>query len=108
MPLSGWWAGWAAEGLVVAVAVEGEVAEQLAGGGVDDADVEVGDEHHDAGSGVFVAEADVVQAAVVAQGDTSGLVDAVVADAPVVVVVAVAGGGLGSGVVGGGRHGSAG
>jgi hypothetical protein len=40
----------------------------------DDAHVEVGDEHHDAGSGVFVAEADVVEAAVVAQGDASGLV----------------------------------
>ena len=60
MWFSGWWSGWAAEGLVVAVGVEREVAKQLAGGGVDDAHVEVGDEHHDAGSGVFVAEADVV------------------------------------------------
>ena len=34
-------AGWSAEGLVVAGGVEGEVAEELAGGGVDDADVEV-------------------------------------------------------------------
>ena len=32
-------AGWWADGLVVAGGVEGEVAEDLAGGGVDDADV---------------------------------------------------------------------
>jgi hypothetical protein len=33
------------------------VAEEFAGGGVDDAHVEVGDEQDDGGSGVFVAEA---------------------------------------------------
>jgi hypothetical protein len=72
--------------------VEDEVAEQFArGGGVDDADVAVGDEHDDAGLGVFAAEADVVEAAVVAEGDASGLVDLVVADAPVGVVGAAAG-----------------
>jgi hypothetical protein len=32
--------GWAAGGLVVAFGVEGELAEEFAGGGVDDADVE--------------------------------------------------------------------
>ncbi len=37
----------AAEGLVVAVRVDGELADQLAGGGVDDADVQVADEHQD-------------------------------------------------------------
>jgi hypothetical protein len=79
LPFSGWRAGGSAEGLVVAVGVEGQVAEQFAGGGVDDAHVQVGDEHHDSGSGVFVAQADVVEATVVAQGDPSGLVDAVVA-----------------------------
>src|SRR5262245_64113843 len=99
---SGLWSGWAAEWLVVAGGVEDEVAEHFAGGGVDDADVAVGDQHDDAGSGVFVAEADVVEAAVVAEGDASGLVDAVVADAPVGVVGAVAGVGFGAGLVGGG------
>jgi hypothetical protein len=98
---SGWGAGWAAEGLVVAVGVEGEVAQELSGGGVDDADVVVGDEHHDAGSGVLVAEADVMEPAVVAQGDASGLVDAVIADAPVGVVAAIAGGCFGAQPVGG-------
>jgi hypothetical protein len=44
---SGWWAGGFAEGLVVAVGVQGEVAEEFAGGGVDDAHVEVGDEEED-------------------------------------------------------------
>ena len=41
-----WPAWWAAGGLVVAVGVEDEFAEELAGGGVDDADVQVLDEHH--------------------------------------------------------------
>ena len=107
MPFSGWWSGWAAEGLVVAGGVEGEVAEQFAGGGVEDADVEVGDEDDDSGSGVLVTEADVVEAAVVAQGDSAGLVDAVVAD-PVVGVGALAGGGLGTRLVGGGGGGALG
>jgi hypothetical protein len=37
--------------LVVAGGVEGEVTEDLAGGGVADADVEVSDEHRHGGSG---------------------------------------------------------
>jgi hypothetical protein len=69
--------------LVVAGGVEGEVAEEFAGGGVDDADVEVVDEEDDGGLGVGSADADVVEAAVVAEGDGAGLVDAVVADAVV-------------------------
>ena len=36
--------GWPAGGLVVAAGVDGEVAEEFAGGGVDDADVVVVDE----------------------------------------------------------------
>ena len=52
--------------------------------------------------GVFMAEADVVEAAVVAEGDASGLVDPVVADTPVGVVGAVAGAGFGTELVGGG------
>src|SRR6187200_418132 len=47
--------------VVAAVGVEGEVAVELAGGGVDDADVGVGDEQHDASSGEGAAEADVVE-----------------------------------------------
>jgi hypothetical protein len=43
----GWGSGGSAEGLVVACGVEGEVAEEFAGGGVDDADVQVGDEEDD-------------------------------------------------------------
>src|SRR4029453_18046225 len=79
---SGWGDGWSAGGLGVDVGVEGEVAEQFAGGGVDDADVAVGGEQGDAGSGVGSADADVVEPAVVAQGDVAGLVDDVVADPP--------------------------
>ena len=79
-------------GLVVAVGVEGELAEEFAGGGVDDADVEVGDEDDDVGSGVGPADADVVELAVVPQGDDAGVVDAVVADAGVGVGVAAGAG----------------
>ena len=96
----GWWSGWSAGGLVVAGGVEGEVAEEFAGGGVDDADVEVGDEEDDGGLGVGSSEADVVKLAVVAEGDAAVGVDAVAADTPVGIVVASRGGGFGSGGVG--------
>src|SRR5439155_15965373 len=105
---SGLGSGWPAERLVVAGRVESQVAKKFAGGRVDDADAEVGDEHHDAGSGVFVAKADVVEAAVVAERDARGVVDAVVGDTPVGLVGAVAGRGFGSGLVGGGWGGGAG
>ena len=75
-------------GLVVA----GDVAEEFAGGGVEDADVEVVDEEDDGGAGVAAADADVVQATGVAQGDDTGGVDVVVANA-------VVGSGLGEQVV---------
>jgi hypothetical protein len=78
-----WPAWWAAGGLVGAVGVEDEFAEELAGGGVDDADVQVLDEEQDAGSGVGAADADVVEFSVVAEGDEPGVVDAVGADAVV-------------------------
>ena len=61
--------------------VEGEVAEELAGVGGDDADVAVGDEEGGVGAGVGSADADVVESGVLAEGDRSGLVDALVADA---------------------------
>ena len=56
-------------GLVVAGGVEGELAQELAGGGVDDADVQVLDEHDHVSSGVGSTDADVVQATGLAQGD---------------------------------------
>jgi len=46
--------------LVVAGGVEGEFAEDFAGGGVDDADVVVVGQEQDGGSGVGLADADVV------------------------------------------------
>lgn len=70
--------------MVVAGGVEGEVSEEFAGGGVDDADVEVLDQDDDVGS----SDADGVEPALVAQGDLAGLVDAVVG-----VAAAVGGGG---------------
>ena len=45
-------AGWTAGGLVVASWVDDQGAQDLAGGGVDDGDVEVLDEQDDVGSGV--------------------------------------------------------
>ena len=56
-------------GLVVPGGVKGEVAEDFSGGGVDDGDFEVLGEDQDAGSVVDAADADVLQAAVDAQGD---------------------------------------
>ena len=64
--------------MVVAGWVEFEVAEEFAGGVVDDADVAVVDEHDDRGVGVGSADADVVESSVVAQGDFAVGVDAVV------------------------------
>jgi hypothetical protein len=61
-------AWWFAGGLVVPGGVEGKFAQELAGGSVDDADVAVADEQQDVGPGVGSADADVMQAAVVAQG----------------------------------------
>ena len=84
------------------------MTEHFAGSGVDDPDVEVGDEEDDGGSGVGSSDADVVESAVVAEGHRAAVVDAVVAD-PVVGVGVVAGrGGCGAGLVGGGRGGLAG
>jgi hypothetical protein len=70
-----------AGGLVVAGGVENEVAEQFAGGGVEDADLQVLDEQQDVGSGAGPADADVVQAAAGARADVAGFADAVAADA---------------------------
>ena len=64
-------------GLVVLVWVDGELAEEVTGDGVDDSDVEVLDEQDDVGSLVGSADADVAESAVVSQGDGAGFVDAV-------------------------------
>src|SRR6186713_282609 len=94
-------------GLVVLAGVDGELAEEFAGGGVDDADVEVLDEQDDVGSGVGSADADVAESAVYSQGDVAGLADSVVPDPVVGVgVTRAAGQGLGDGVVDGGGGGS--
>ena len=81
------------------------MAEELSGGGVDDADVEVLDEQDDVGSGVGPADADVVEPAAVAQGEGAGFADGVGADVVVGVGGAVAGDGFGPGGVRGGRGG---
>lgn len=94
---------WSAGGLVALGGVEFEVAEEFAGGGVDDADVSVLDEDEDAGSGVGSADADRVEPSGVAEGDLAGGVDAVGSDPVVAVGGAVAGAGFGSGGVGGRR-----
>ena len=98
----GWpdWSGWDAAGLEVSGGVEGELAEELAGVPVDDLDVQVVDEEGDRGAGVQAADADVVHPTAVPQGDRAGLVDLVVAHAPVRVEVGTGGGGLGAGGVG--------
>ena len=98
--LFGRWSGRDFAGLVVAGGVQDEFAEELAGVAVDDSDMQVVDEQGDRGAGAAAAQADVVQAAVVADGDGAGGVDAVGADPPVRVDDQAAGGGLGSGGVG--------
>jgi hypothetical protein len=52
-----------ASGLVIDGGVEDQFADDLAGGAVDDADVEAVNQHQDGGSGVGSADADVVQSA---------------------------------------------
>ena len=68
--------------MVVPGGVEVEFADEFAVGG-EHSDVEVVDEDEDAGAGVAAADADVVESAVVPQGEYAGGVDAVVAGAPV-------------------------
>ncbi len=85
--------------MVGAGGVEGEGAEDFAGGCVDDADVEVFDEADNAGPGVGSADSDLEHVAVVPQCDFAAGVDAVVADTPVR-IVATDRAGFGSRVVG--------
>lgn len=67
--------------LVVGVGVEGEGSDVLTCGFVDDANVEVGDEKDEGASGIGSADADVVEPAVVAEGEFSELIDSVGPDA---------------------------
>jgi hypothetical protein len=67
---SGGRAGRAPGGLVVPVWVEKQFAEQFAGGGVNDADVQVLDQEQDVGSGVGSADADMVEFSAVAEVTT--------------------------------------
>jgi hypothetical protein len=99
-------AGGLSGGLVVPGRVEGQFAEQFAGRGVDDADVQVLDQEQDAGSGVGAAGTDVVQPPAGAQGDVAGLADLVAADAVVGVTDPVTRDGFGPGCAGGGRGGA--
>jgi hypothetical protein len=77
--------------LVVPGGVEVEVAEDLAVWGCD-ADVDVLDEDEDGLVGVAAADPDVVETAVVPQGELAVGVDGVVADPPAGVVEFGAGG----------------
>src|SRR5262249_40278147 len=105
-------AGWPAGGLVVAGRGDGEFADEFGGGGVDDADVQVGDEHQDAGAGGGAADGGGGEPAGGAGGEAAGGVGGRVAavvggggEAVVGVGAAVAGGGFGPGGVGGGGGG---
>ena len=51
--------------MVVAGGIEDQLAQEFPGDGVDDADMQVVDQHKDVGSGVGSPDADVVRAAVV-------------------------------------------
>src|ERR1700680_1326540 len=68
------------EGLVVADGVDGQGAEEFALLG-HHADLCAGHEHHDGFVAVSCSDADVSEAAAIAQGDRAKLVDAVVTDA---------------------------
>ena len=71
--------------LVVLGRVELQFAEEFSVVG-EDADVSIVDQDQDVGAGVVSADADVVEPAVVAQGEHAAGVDLVVADAVVGVV----------------------
>jgi len=71
--------------------VEFQVAQELAGGGIDDVDVAVGGQEQDVGSGVGSSDADVVKAAVIAPGHGAAGAHDIVADAVVGVCGPVAG-----------------
>ena len=69
--------------MVVAAGVEDQFSYEFSGVFGDDPDVAVADEHEDRGVCSVAADADVVQAAGVAEGEFAVAVDAVFADAEV-------------------------
>lgn len=73
---------WLVLRLVVAAGIQGELAQLFPVFG-DDPHVQIGDQDQHPDPGVAAAQPDVVQPAVVAQGDDLGAVDLVVADAVV-------------------------
>jgi hypothetical protein len=86
-------------GLVVPGGVEGEFAEEFAVSG-EDADVQVVDQDGDLGAGHSPAQPDVVQPAVVPDGDGAAVVDGVGADPVVGLNLWPGRDGLGAGRVG--------
>ncbi len=70
-------------GVVVTVGIDGQLAQELSGDGIDDAHFEVLNQQDDVGSGVGSSDPDVMQPAVDAERHGAGFVDAVVTD-PVV------------------------
>ena len=86
--------------------VEGQLAEQLAGGRVDHRDVESLDQHQNGGLGMGPPGADVVQPAVDLQGELAVGGGAAGADAVVAAGGPVAGYGFWPGGVGGGGGGA--
>jgi hypothetical protein len=73
---------WLVLRLVVAAGIQGELAQLFPVFG-DDPHVQIGDQDQHPDPGVAAAQPDVVQPAVVAQGDDPGAVELVVADAVV-------------------------
>jgi hypothetical protein len=66
--------------LVIDGWVENQLADDLAGGGVGDTDVEAVDQHQDKGSGVGSADTDVVESACLTEGEFAVAIDHVAAD----------------------------
>jgi hypothetical protein len=102
-PLTRLWPGFAnSPALVIDGWVEDQLADELSGGGVDDANLEAVDQHQDGGSGVGSSDADVVQPAVVTQGEFAGSIDHIAADPGLRLGAGGCGRvGFGSGLVGG-------
>jgi hypothetical protein len=68
------------------------LSEDLAGGGVEDGDIQVLDEESDVGSGVGSSDSDVVESSVVTPGDGADAVDLVGADPVVALAAAITAG----------------
>ena len=80
---------------VVSVGVDGVAGDEVVAGFADDGDGLGGHQDQDGGGCVASADAEVVQAAAVAQGEFAAVVDGVAADAEVVIGGVVGWGGFG-------------